>query len=56
MYLAALPPLFSTVSTYFIAILDGVGGGGLPVKIDNIQTQKKVTQKRNLKTSRPPSD
>ena len=28
MYLATLPPLFSTVSTYFIAAADGVGGGG----------------------------
>lgn len=28
MYLASLGPQNSLVSTYFIAILDGVGGGG----------------------------
>ena len=29
MYLAALPPFFSAVSTYFIAAIDMVGGGGI---------------------------
>jgi len=56
MYLAALVPQKVPLSTYFIATLEGVGGGGLPEKIDNIQTKKKVTQKRNHKTPRPPND
>ncbi len=44
MYLAALAPLFSLVSTYFIDILEGVGGGGLP-KTDT-QSKTKNTNKK----------
>jgi len=46
MYLAALAPLFSLVSTYFIEILEGVGGGGPPTK----HTQRK-TKNTNKKTT-----
>ena len=52
MYLAALAPLFSLVSTYFIEILEGVGGGGA----SKTTNKKKVAQKRNLKTSNGPND
>jgi hypothetical protein len=47
MYLAALPPLFSLVSTYFIDILDGVGGGGSPKT--NTQNKNKKQSKRKQK-------
>jgi hypothetical protein len=45
MYLAALVPPFSLVSTYFIDILDGVGGGGLPTK--HTQRKTKNTNKKS---------
>ena len=41
MYLAALGPQNSLVSTYFTESLEGVGGGGSPPKSNNKQKQKK---------------
>ena len=48
MYLAALAPLFSSVSTYFIDILEGVGGGGLPKQTHKA---KQKTQTKKATTS-----
>jgi hypothetical protein len=50
MYLAALAPLFSLVSTYFIDILEGVGGGGPPKT--NTQSKTKNTNKKNHNVER----
>lgn len=52
MYLATLGPQNRALSTYFIAILEGVGGGGA----SKTTNKKKVAQKRNLKTSNGPND
>ena len=50
MYLAALPPLFSTVSTYFIATLDGVGGGGACYKCLSKSSSQTSEQKPTIIT------
>ena len=39
MYLAALVPQKVPLSTYFIATLDGVGGGGMPQKSTHHKTK-----------------
>ena len=54
MYLATLPPLFSTVSTYFIGVADIVGGGGCHKCLSNISSQtseQKPTDITKAKTS-----
>ena len=43
MYLATLGPQNSLVSTYFIASLDGVGGGGASQKSTHNKTKNLTT-------------
>jgi hypothetical protein len=45
MYLATLGPRFLPLSTYFIAILEGVGGGGTHKKARAKNTGKKQSNK-----------
>jgi hypothetical protein len=52
MYLATLGPQNSPLSTYFIATLDGVGGGGAR-KTTN---KKSHAKKRGFKTSMNSND
>mgnify|MGYP001185792128 CR=1 FL=1 len=48
MYLATLGPQNSLLSTYFIASLDGVGGGGTHKKARAKNTGKKQNKKLNV--------
>jgi hypothetical protein len=55
MYLATLRPQNSALSTYFIATLDGVGGGGAH-KTHNTTNKKSHAKKRGFKTSMQSND
>ena len=49
MYLATLPPQKRVLSTYFIAILDGVGGGGPSQKSTTYKHKKRSRKNATLK-------
>ena len=51
MYLATLGPRFLPLSTYFIAILEGVGGGGTHKKA----RAKNTGKKQSIKTLSSPT-
>lgn len=51
MYLASLVGLFRRLSTYFIAILEGVGGGGV-----SFRNNRKHRNKKTKPTKKPTSE